>query len=119
MKTKLPLDNFTLAYIESALWSSTDDKDIPLDSNYSIADFAPEALEKMTDDCRRFQAENDLEGYPDANAGHDFWLTRCGHGCGFGENDFGTEDQCARLTRACKNYGEVWLTVGDDGLIYC
>ena len=45
----------------------------------------------MANDCRRFQEENaaDLALYdhPQWTAaelgGHDFWLTRNGHGCGF------------------------------------
>lgn len=47
---------------------------------------------------------------------HDFWLTRCGHGCGFWDGDYGELGD--RLTTAAKAFGEVDLYVGDDGLIY-
>ena len=50
-------------------------------------------------------------------AGHDFWFTGCGHGCGFWDGDW--PEAGNRLTEACKKYPEVGLYVGDDGLIYC
>lgn len=90
----------------------------PMDSNYSQSDLAPETLDKIIADCAKFQSENDLTGYPLKNAGYDFWLTRNGHGCGFWENDFGTEPQCELLDKACKAFGECDLYVGDDGRIY-
>ncbi len=117
------LDSFTHGYLTAALFSTNDESDDsggnPLDDNYGIADFAPEALEKAQRDCARFQSENakDLEGFDEAEAGGDFWFTRCGHGVGFWDGDY-PEPQAARLTKACKKFGEVWLTVGDDGLIY-
>lgn len=90
----------------------------PLDENYSWTDLAPETLQRMLDDCAKFQAEQDLTGYPLNQAGHDFWLTRAGHGCGFWENDFGSANQCESLTRACERLGEFYLYPGDDGRLY-
>ncbi len=131
MITAQQLDDFTLAYIEAALWSSNDESDEsgrePLDSNYSIDDLDPDTLAKMAEDCRRFQEENaaDLARYdhPEWTAaelgGHDFWLTRNGHGCGFWDR---TEclpaDAGERLTAASEKCGEYSLYVGDDGTIY-
>lgn len=119
------LDTFTRAYIECALWLSTDNSTDsggePLDKNYSASDLAPETLAKMVADCSKFQAETETlrEDYPDENAGHDFWLTRNGHGAGFWENDFGTEANCEALTKHCEAFGACDLYIGDDGLIYC
>lgn len=92
------MDAFTTAYIEAALWSSTDDSDENLDRNYGMSDIAPATLEQMVSDCKRFQDEN---GHliteenclykrcpPQEYAGHDFWLTRCHHGCGFWDGDW-------------------------------
>lgn len=112
------VDSFTRAYIECALWSSTDDKDEPMDKNYSWTDLAPETLAKMVADCAKFQQEQDLSGYPYVNAGHDLWLTRNHHGSGYWENDFGTEEQCGKLTEAAHAMGEQNLYVGDDGKLY-
>jgi hypothetical protein len=118
----MKLDTFTRAYIEAALWSSTDNSDEqggkPLDANYSESDISEATLEKMKADCARFQAEQDISGYGDSQAGHDFWLTRNGHGCGFWEEDHGTPEQCALLDAASKAFGAFDLYIGGDGQIW-
>lgn len=116
------LDEFTRAYLEAALWSTNDESTPeggePLDANYTIDDFAPDALEKIKVDCTKFQAENWDDICSElGRAGHDFWLTRCRHGSGFFDGDWG--DLGDKLTEACKAYKEINLYVGDDGLIYC
>ena len=50
------------------------------------------------------------------HAGHDFWLTRNGHGTGYWDRDMGSVG--ARLTEAAKSFGEVYLYLGDDELVY-
>ena len=116
------MDPFTIAYIEAALWSSTDNSDEqggePLDDNYGPDDIAEEALANILDDCKAFQRDHadDIGGELE-RAGHDFWLTRNGHGAGFWDGDW--EDNIGqRLTDASDVYGGVDLYVGDDGLIY-
>lgn len=47
--------------------------------------------------------------------GHDFWLTRNGHGAGFWDRGLGELGE--RFTRACRPFGEVNLYVTDDGRI--
>lgn len=118
MKTT-ELDDFTRAYIECALWSSTDDDSEPLDSNYSIEDIAPDSLQKMIADCQAFQKQNAglLLPFDATSTGYDFWLTRNGHGCGFWDGDY-PEEYGDPLTEACKEIGECDLYVGDDGQIY-
>jgi len=125
------LDAFTVAYLECALWAETDNADEsggePLDANYVISDFASEAVKKAISDCRRFQEDNaellqkaeyGHPGYTDDEmAGHDFWLTRNGHGAGFWDGDL-PGDIGDKLTNACKAFGECWITVGDDGRLY-
>lgn len=113
------LDKFTRQYLVTALWSSNDDSDEqggdPLDLNYSIEDFSEEALQAAIQDCEKFQAENGHLYGDNESAGHDFWLTRNHHGAGFWDGDYEHGDE---LTEACKQYGEVWLYVGDDGLLH-
>lgn len=113
------LDNFTTAYIECALWSSMDDDGNPLDDNYGIDDLSQECLAKMAEDCRQFQLDHqtDMEELDDEQCGHDFWLTRCGHGAGFWDRGYGELGEW--LTQASKAWGDVYLYVGDDGMIYC
>lgn len=132
------MDKFTEAYMVAALWSSTDMDGEPLDDKYGIADLAPETREQMEDDCREFQlSEAELleqaydlyvcpvkshtgatpEHYaPEEMAGHDFWLTRCGHGVGFWDRGLG--DVGDKLTDAADRRGTIDLYIGDDGLIY-
>ena len=77
------LDKWTVQYIETALWSSTDesreDGGDPMDDNYSLEDLAPETLAAMVADCDRFRdvAGEMLDEHHDPTmAAHDFWLTR-------------------------------------------
>lgn len=126
------MDKFTRAYIETALWASNDESTPqggePLDRNYTPEDIAPETLAAMQADCARFQAENaaDLAAGPlrygpdygpDGRAGHDLFLTRCGHGAGYWAGDW-AEPAATRLTEAAERFGEFNLYVGDDGQVH-
>lgn len=125
------LDSFTRAYITAALWSSNDESTpsggVPFDQNYGPEDLAPETVERMARDCAKFQAaqgdklteENcKYTGCPAIEyAGHDFWLTRCGHGAGFWDGDW-VEPVATELTDAAHAFGNVDLYLGDDGQIY-
>ncbi len=116
------MDRFTTAFIEAALWSSTDNSNDnggrPLDRNYGIEDIAPETLASILEDCKAFQEAHaeDIDGNVE-QAGHDFWLTRNRHGAGYWDGDW-QDDVGARLTQASHAFGSVDLYVGDDGLIY-
>ena len=115
------LDQFTRAYLECALWSSMDESDDsggnPMDDNYSIEDIAPETIDHAIEECKRFQAQaaGMIESDP-SRAGHDFWLTRNGHGAGFWDGDWPEDGD--KLTELSKAFGETYLYVGDDGRIY-
>jgi hypothetical protein len=125
---------FFRGYVGAALWSSTDDEGEPLDNGRDIDDVAPDTIAAMADDCRVFYAANaehihcedaplsrEFEGklsYREAAlAGHDFWLTRCGHGAGFWDGDW-PEPHATALDDAAKAFGNVDLYLGDDGLIH-
>lgn len=129
------LDDFTLAYIRAALWSSHDestpDGGEPMDENYEASDLAPGALRKIILECARFQTTHAADlalayaQYPVTEeysgpmcAGHDFWLTRNGHGCGFWDRDELDADLAIRLTDAAKACGTSDLYVGDDKKLY-
>ena len=112
------MDKFFQAYVECALWSSTDDNDQPLDKNYGIGDLAPATIATMQDDCLAFQQANgEAIGSEWKQAGHDFWLTRNRHGAGFWDGDW-SEPAASILTSAAHAFGECNLYIGDDGLIY-
>ena len=117
------LDEFTLAYIECALWSSNDESTEsggePMDANYDIDDIAAETLDLILADCIQFQNNNviPLTDLDLSRAGHDFWLTRNSHGAGFWDGDY-PKDIGAALTKSSKSYGPITLYVGDDNLLY-
>lgn len=131
----MQLDTFTRAYIKTALWSSTDNANEqggePLDANYSESDIAPETLQTMVADCADFQSSfgEHINGR-EAQAGHDFWLTRNGHGAGFWDGDWkeampDTGELVPQyrtvgdfLTAMSKPYGSFNLYVGDDNMIH-
>lgn len=118
------MDKFTTGYLDCALWSSTDNSTesggYPLDDNYGLEDIAPEAMAIIVNDCKQFQESNDdLIGDDLADwgqAGHDFWLTRNGHGAGFWDGEW--EKSGKALTAASKAFEECDMYVGDDGLLY-
>lgn len=121
--TSQDIDDFIAGYVTCALWSSNDDSDTPLDHNYTPEDIAPEAQATMEADCEKFVSENllRLEEWDASQAGHDFWLTRNGHGAGFWDRDdsHGRPMACRdALSDAARAFGEVDLYVGDDGRIY-
>lgn len=119
---------FIAGYMEAAFWSSNDESDEqggePLDANYDKSDLDPDTKGRMERDCLRFMEQNadDLAvGDADsAQAGHDFWLTRNGHGAGFWDRPklYGGKAVADRLSAACKVFGEYDLYVGDDKMIY-
>jgi len=126
------IDTFTKSYITSALWSSTDNLEPsggdPLDKKYEIGDIENRTFEKMVKDCEDFQSKYgelyDKGGWDDEQAGHDFWLTRNGHGTGFWDRGYGQPDEIQeigkQLTKAAKSYGSFDLYLGDgayDGLV--
>jgi hypothetical protein len=128
------LDDLTRHYLVTALWSSADESDpetggLPMDENYELDDLAPEAIEQAIKDCAAFLAKcgnalcdgvlirNTSGSTPEQMAGHDFWLTRNGHGAGFGDGDW-ADPLDDMLRDIAKGFRQVDLYVGDDGRIY-
>lgn len=111
------LDKFVHAYLVCALWSSTDDEGNPLDDGRDISDISDGVITEAIEDCNAFResAGNMLAEWSDEQAGHDFWLTRNGHGAGFWDRDRKFEDELSDLARP---FGEVYLYVGDDGKVH-
>ena len=112
------LDDFTATYIECLIWSGLDygredesGNNPPLDDNNDSSDLTQEAIASIVEECKDFQTSNakDLEEWgDDSQAGHDFALTRNGHGAGFWDRGRGALGD--RLTDACKPYGgqDLW-----------
>jgi hypothetical protein len=119
-------DKFFNAYVDTALWSSTDDDGDSLDV-YDASDIDQKTLEQMAKDAQAFLGDNDedIDGEY-AKAGHDFWLTRNGHGAGFWDGDWpgasgssrSSSGPAKRLTEAAHAYGSFDLYLGDDEKIH-
>ncbi len=131
------LDRMISGYTECAEWA-----DCGPDHETNGHDWAGEVLERMETDCKAFIAacgEPLLDAlaelapnYSDERFGHDFWLTRNGHGAGFwdraelepsvGTIAVGNEKQIgslgAILTALARKVGACDLYLGDDRLVY-
>lgn len=109
------------AYMECAEWSSTHTPD-PANDIHNVVEmdsvendgWSEKALAESSKDIMAFIAlcAKDLGDMDPAQIGHDFWLTRNGHGAGFWDRGLGERGQ--RLTKASKVFGSVNLILGDD-----
>ena len=115
------IDEFFTAYLEAALFSTGDDDGQPLDKNYTRDNIKPETLEILHAHCLSFlaralpyiEAEDGVTNRIQ-QAGHDFWFTSQGHGCGFRDGDWPTHG--GLLTELSKHYpSELNLTVTEGG----
>lgn len=130
--------DFARAYAEAAVFTGAVYPDGHPDAGHdrrydlSAADIAPDTLRKMVTDCTRFtEANADLlaqayarDGYGNeqwsaqAQAGHDFWLTRNGAGAGFWDRDALRDGGLGdTLSGQARNYGSYELYTDGDGAI--
>jgi hypothetical protein len=122
MQTLPGFDDFLAAYTECLLWSEKDctpDGDISENFEDAEDDLAPEAVADIWQDCVGFyEMSAGLIGEDGdwSQAGHDFALTRNGHGAGFW--DGGWDELGAELTKLAKSFGTQGLYRGGDGKIY-
>lgn len=123
---------FVNGYMTAALWSSS--STMPGDEDgqpVELEDFEwgdGEPLKRARECAAFFRAARPLlEQYAERRevpygesvwdyAGHDFWLTRCGHGVGFWDRGLGELGD--QLTALCKGHGDVCLYLGDDEKVY-
>lgn len=121
------LDAFTQAYIEAAIF--TEAESLGDESTLAFQQIHHETLARMVIDCAQFQRRtSDLlidenrtkpstETCALGHAGHDFLLTRNGHGAGFWDGDW-LEPAATTLTAAAKRFSEMSLYRGRDGAIH-
>ena len=120
------LDGITDAYIRTALWASLhfvsdDDNDgTPMDSLYDKTDLGDGVRDAMKAEIRDYlelcdKESVDTTGLDAEVIGHNFWLTRNGHGTGFW--DLGLGELGDKLTDWAKSMGGANLYVGDDGKV--
>jgi hypothetical protein len=109
------VDRVLDGYVECAEWADT-----PHDeegNEEETCGLHTDAIAEMRADVEAFLAEAEtLDGFDQLTAeqvGHDFWLTRNGHGAGFWDRGLGELGD--KLTAMCRPYGTSDLYVGDDG----
>jgi len=114
-------DEIIKGYVDAMFWTEEEtlnDKD--------LSDLAPETINKIISEVKMFYNKThelinqtpdeytDEYGY--TQVGHDFWLTRNGHGAGFWDRGLGELGD--KLTSISKQFGESNLYEGDDGKLY-
>ncbi len=111
-------------YLETALWSSTDDNDMPLDKLYGVKDFHEDSVSQAKKQLILFfnaAHENLFAGETGSLKDIDslerlanrFWLTRNRHGTGFFDSDYFKPIRKI-LTDLAHAYGECSVYLGDD-----
>lgn len=133
------LDEMIVAYVEAAIWVGLDwdhcdqfaeheekgctrecvenGNPAALDELYSAEDLSKRARVDARVDCEAFvtAAGEDLSEWSAGQAGHDFYLTRNGHGTGFWDRGL---EAGGRLSDAAKVYGTSELSAGSDKKLY-
>lgn len=127
------------AYVECALFTCSIEDELgaklerPADTSFDRAGYGPDDLATEALDSMRADVADFLEGAPndalefwaaehgDGAIGHDFWLTRNGHGSGFWDRWAGGTRGDAYgqvLAEMARPYGESHVYAGDDELLY-
>jgi len=116
------MKEYTKHYFITALWSSIDSNDNPMDDNYDLDDISEQTILQADKDIDTFIAEIERQGLDTSEHDvsqlmHDFWLTRNRHGAGFWDGDYEKELGEA-LTKLSEEFGNIDLYVGDDNKLY-
>lgn len=118
------LDQFTTACFEAMEFTDAS-CDYPESGMFpESAELAEETRLDLEADCRSFWRRYGCYimatgGATPTQAGHDFWLTRNGHGSGFRDRDISVYGPYVEmLVKGANAYGPFEMHVGDDGLVY-
>jgi len=115
------MNKITQAYLKCALWSSTDDEGEPLDDRFSVWDIDEKSITRANEEVQDFlnlledEKIDWADEWTEEQFGHDFWLTKNGHGAGFWDRGY---DLGGILTSWAKTFGSSYMYVGDDGKIH-
>jgi hypothetical protein len=106
----IQLDEFERAYFEAALWTAELDE-------HSIDEIDERHIENSKKELAAFRASDAYKAaietglWTEAQAGHDFWLTRNHHGAGFWDRyrEGAGGDLGKALTDLSEKYSEIYL----------
>ena len=119
-------------YLTESLWSERGSGSIDHWEEKSHHDFSSEAVQTITTDCHTFleharRRSIRVEVVLAVGAinmecvGHDFWLTRNGHGAGFWDREdayYVHPEIRDTFNEVAKTFPEQWIYVGDDGKVH-
>lgn len=103
--------NLFTAYLEAIKFTETGDEDQPPRGAALDEDYMRQAMIECLAFYNRIACYlNVIDGADlEAQAGHDFWLTRNGHGTGFWDReDIYGETYAEMFTKIAKSFGETW-----------
>lgn len=108
------LEQFQRGHKATALWAENDEEGNPLDDRFGWQDYDEHTEKEMDADAAHFyHSHHHLFGDADPeHAGHDFWLSRNGHGTGFFDGNYGDHNE--ELQRAANAAGEYSLYADHD-----
>ena len=100
---------FIMGYMKCGVWAEELES-----ANCQLSD---ETRNRMWDDCLKFleKAQDLIPNNQWEQAGHDFWLTRNGHGTGFWDRpEIYGEENAKKLTEISESFGNFDLIVDDE-----
>ena len=107
-----PLAEIVAAYVECALWA---------DEVYGPGDIDADSMALIEADVLTFARQAwhvaEAAGWSAGQFGHDYFLTRNGHGAGFWCREWDADGRGDYLTRLAKAMGEWELTVCDGKVV--
>ncbi len=105
------MDAMVRAYLECAEWCGIDDDERELFEGADEQAWTIAAEVKAEADCAAFRtkAGNLMEYVSAEQAGHDFWLSRNGHGAGFFDRGWGALGDA--LQDIAQGFGEQYVIV--------
>ncbi len=120
------LEKMVRGYLKCALWSSTDQNGEPLDARFRLENISASSTLTAYDDCLEFVRDCAMADLWDGDEldrglclmpdtfGHDFWLSRNGHGAGFFDrHELYGKAKGDKLQSIARKFGEV--NPFDDG----
>lgn len=110
-------------YLVCALWTDLQNEEGDQIDDKGIIDCTPEMITQAEKECEEFKTlagglvDKYLETFNEEQMGHDFWLTRNGHGAGFW--DRGLESLGKELTDIAKTFGTCDIYLNDNDKVDC
>jgi hypothetical protein len=121
----LECEAFADGYVEGIAWACVAFEDDSLDGGLEDVELPSDVEETLRQDARDFLSDEHVvrlvrayvrrSGRPYDYAGHDFALTRNGHGAGYWDRGLGMLGEA--LTQMARPYGSRYLMVSLDGSI--